>query len=81
MANSFFSKSARWGPTPFRYSIGCISIVGEAAIDRNFSKNNCLKSEDTPRQFAVVTEKIAFVSINAYFGLSFKNQYANTPSD
>lgn len=33
MANSFFNKSARSGPTPFKYSIGCANMLGEVAID------------------------------------------------
>jgi hypothetical protein len=31
--NSFFSSSARWGPTPFKYSMGLASMVDGEEID------------------------------------------------
>jgi hypothetical protein len=32
MFNSFFNSSARWGPTPFRYSIGLANMVDTEEI-------------------------------------------------
>jgi hypothetical protein len=38
MDNSFFSKSALRGPTPFRYSMGLVNILAEEIMN-NLSKN------------------------------------------
>jgi hypothetical protein len=40
MFNSFFKSSARWGPTPFRYSIGLPSMVEEEEIEILYGKNS-----------------------------------------
>jgi hypothetical protein len=36
MLSSFFSHSARWGPTPFKYSTGFDNMLGDEGIDHNF---------------------------------------------
>jgi hypothetical protein len=46
MANSFFKRSARWGPTPFKYSMGWANMFGEVVINGISTKIILLNREE-----------------------------------
>ena len=54
MASSFFNRSPRWGPTPFKYSIGLDNMCDENEIISAFPTkigeylNQIVKSMSSP---------------------------------
>ena len=76
MPNSFFKRSARWGPTPFKYSIGFDSMSGANEMTEYFqtkiSETSCrekvikvagkCKFNDAPRLRALRRQKATAVT-------------------